>query len=146
MKKAFQLIYDRIKFACVLFAIFVFALTVFAEVTLEQVSYIASYNLLVLFAFSLAVSFVNLVFKVKKLSFQIRYMLHALMMFIALSLLFYFNGMTASGSHMTPQTLIVILVTVAIIYAVIDLGILISRLFVRSKGNEEYTPMFKDKN
>lgn len=145
MKKAFGLIYDRLKFACLLFAIFVFGLTVFAEVTLEQVSYIASYNLLILLVFSIAVSFMNLIFKVQRLSFQIRYMLHAVMMFAAVSGLFYFNGMTQSGSHMTPQTLIVILVGVAVIYSVIDLVILISKLFTRSKGEEEYSPMFKNK-
>ena len=84
--------------------------------------------------------------KIKKIGTQIRLLLHAVLMFISISLLFYFNGMTKSGSHMSPQTLVVILVFVALAYAIVDGVLLVVKLFTKTKGDDEYLPMFKGKD
>jgi hypothetical protein len=44
---------------------------------------------------------------------------------------------------MTPQTLVVIIAVVAVVYAIIDAGILVVNLFTKSKGDDDYSPMFK---
>ena len=107
--------------------------------------YIATYNYIVLFLFAFACSFINLVFKIKKAGLQVKLLLHAVLMIINICGLFYFNGMTASGKHMTPQTLVVIITVVAIVYAIADAGILVVNLFTKSKGEDDYSPMFKNK-
>ena len=143
MKKKWDFIYERLKTGSLIFTVFLFFLTVLSESMHIKVPYIAMFNYIVLFMFSMAAAFINLVFKIKKVGFQVRLLLHAVLMMINVCLLFYFNGMTVSGAHMTPKTLIVIITVIAIAYALIDAGVLVVSLFTKSKGEEDYSPMFK---
>ncbi len=143
MKQRFLFLYDRLKGACLIFTVFLFSLTVISEFMNIKSPYIATYNYIVLFLFAFACSFINLVFKIKKAGLQVKLLLHAVLMIVNICCLFYFNGMTVSGKHMTPQTLVVIITVVAIVYAIVDAGILIVNLFTKSKGDDDYSPMFK---
>lgn len=143
MKKKLFFVYERLKSASLIFTVFLFALTVASEFMNFRSLYIATYNYIVLFLFAFACSFINLVFKLKKVGFQVKLLLHAVLMLVNVCCLFYFNGMTSSGAHMTPQTLVVIIAGVAIVYAIIDAVVLVVSLFRKSKGEEDYSPMFK---
>ncbi len=143
MKKKFSFLYDRLKSASLIFTGILFALTVISEFMNIKSPYIATYNYIVLFLFAFACAFINLVFRIKKAGFQVKLLLHAVLMIVNICILFYFNGMTASGKHMTPQTLVVVIAMAAVVYAIIDAGILIVGLFTKSKGEDNYSPMFK---
>ncbi len=143
MKQKFLFLYERLKSASLIFTVFLFALTVISEFMNIKSPYIATYNYIVLFLFAFACAFINLVFRIKKAGLQVKLLLHAVLMIVNICCLFYFNGMTVSGKHMTPQTLVVIITVVAIVYAIVDAGILIVNLFSKSKGEEDYSPMFK---
>lgn len=143
MKQKLLFLYERLKSASLIFTVFLFALTVISEFMNIKSPYIATYNYIVLFLFAFACAFINLVFRIKKAGLQVKLLLHAVLMIVNICCLFYFNGMTVSGKHMTPQTLVVIITVVAIVYAIVDAGILIVNLFTKSKGEEDYSPMFK---
>ncbi len=143
MKQKLLFLYERLKSASLIFTVFLFALTVISEFMNIKSPYIATYNYIVLFLFAFACAFINLVFRIKKAGLQVKLLLHAVLMIVNICCLFYYNGMTVSGKHMTPQTLVVIITVVAIVYAIVDAGILIVNLFTKSKGEEDYSPMFK---
>lgn len=143
MKRRLSFLYDRLKSAALIFTGFLFALTIFSEFMNIKSPYIATYNYIVLFLFAFACAFINLVFGIKKAGLQVKLLLHAVLMIVNICILFYFNGMTLSGKHMTPQTLVVIIAVVAVVYAIIDAGILVVNLFTKSKGEDDYSPMFK---
>lgn len=145
MKKKWAFVYERLKTASLIFAVFLFFLTLLSEYMNIEVPYIATFNYIVLFLFALAVSFINLVFRIKKVGFQVRLLLHAVLMIVNICVLFYFNGMTVGGAHMTPKTLIAVITAVAVVYALIDAGVLVFNLFTKSKGEDDYSPMFKNK-
>lgn len=145
MKQKLLFLYERLKSASLIFTVFLFALTVISEFMNIKSPYIATYNYIVLFLFAFACAFINLVFRIKKAGLQVKLLLHAVLMIVNICCLFYFNGMTVSGKHMTPQTLVVIITVVAIVYAIADAGILVVNLFTKSKGEDDYSPMFKNK-
>ena len=143
MKQRFLFLYERLKSASLIFTVFLFSLTVISEFMNIKSPYIATYNYIVLFLFAFVCAFINLIFRLKKVGLQVKLLLHAVLMIVNICALFYFNGMTASGKHMTPQTLVVIIAVTVIVYGIIDAGVLIVNLFTKSKGEDDYSPMFK---
>lgn len=146
MKKILVFLKNRLTESCIYFTVILFVMAAILQIASDGLTlevFLVPQQLLI-FAFALALSFLNLLFRIRRLNLPTRLLLHALST-LAVFVLF-FAVLTKKLTD--AKALLSILLFAAIAYVVIVVIALIIRAVYRrdTSAKKEYDPQFADKN
>ena len=147
MKRILRFLKQRLTEACIFFTVTLFIMAAVLQIAADKLSggiVFPLLSLLLVFGFSLILSFLNLIFRIRRLNIPAKLLLHALLTLAVFVLIF--AVMTQQLSD--PQALLYVLFFAAILYAVIVvIALIIRAIYLRDVSEKkEYDPQFIDKN
>lgn len=134
-------LWDRIKPACCYFTVAMCISFLFRSET-NGASYLYIYSCM---AFSLCLSFIQLVMRIKNVSYIIKLVLHMLLTFIVFTVIFFIvNSRGPNGQPVfTTTTYAMLSMLIAVVYAVLGtIGYVYSRRVKREKDEKNYKNQF----
>ncbi len=134
-------LWGRIKLACCCFTVAMSISFLFRSET-NGASYLYIYSSL---AFSLCLSFIQLVMRIKNVSYIIKLVLHMLLTFIVFTVIFFIvNSRGPNGQAVfTPTTYAMLSMLIAVVYAVLGtVGYVYSRRIKCEKDEKNYKNQF----
>ena len=145
--KYLKIVLLHIKTACVYFTVSQFFITAVYQLTAQNGTkgqVVLFETELILLLFSVVMSVIQDVFKIKKLSFGLKLLIHYLLCMAAVVLMF----IAVTKDITNARSILFMLIFATVIYAVFAVIAVIVKLSKdkKEKESEEYKPMFKDKN
>lgn len=144
--KYLKIVLEHLKTACVYFTVSQFFITAVYQITAQNGTkgqFLLFETELILLLFSVVMSVIQDVFKIKKLSFGVKLLIHFLCTVAAVVLMF----ISVTKDMTNARTVVFLMIFTTVIYAVFAVIALIVKLSKdkKEKESEEYKPMFKDK-
>ena len=144
--KYLKIVLEHIKTACVYFTVSQFFITAIYQITAENGTkgqFLLFETELLLLLFSVSMALIQDVFKIKKLSFGVKLLIHFLLTMAAVFLLF----LSVTKQITSARSFAFLMIFTAVIYAVFAVVMIIVYIAADKKKKEsaEYKPMFKEK-
>ena len=144
--KYLKIVLEHLKAACVYFTVSQFFITAVYQLTAQNGTkgqFLLFETELILLLFSVVMSVIQDVFKIKKLSFGVKLLIHYLLCMAAVVLMF----ISVTKDMTNARSVVFLLIFATIIYAVFAVFALIVKFSKdkKEKESEEYKPMFKDR-
>lgn len=144
--KYFKTVLEHIKTACIYFTVSQFFITAIYQLTAQNGTkgqFLLFEVELLLFLFSVVMAVIQNVFRIKKLSFGVKLLIHFFLCMAAVFLLF----LSVTKEIASARSVVLLMIFAAVIYAVFAVIMVIIKLNRDKKEKEsaEYKPMFKDK-
>ena len=144
--KYLKIVLDHLKAACVYFTVSQLFITAVYQITAQNGTkgqFLLFETEMILLLFSVAMAVIQDVFKIKKLSFGLRLLIHFLLTMAAVVLTY----VAVTKEITNARSVVFLMIFAAVIYAVFAVVAVIVKLSRDKKEKEsaEYKPMFKDK-